>query len=65
MPVVSAHDGEPTGTDAQPTDGTAEDWASWMRAHMTDQMGADAIAWMGPHMGLSVDEMAGQMPVAA
>jgi hypothetical protein len=56
-PAVSAHGDEPT-VDDHPDDATADEWAAWMEAHMTDHMGADGVAWMESHMGVTVEEMA-------
>ncbi|WP_254538771.1 hypothetical protein [Halomarina litorea] len=60
-PVVSAHGNETTADDAPPYDGTADDWAAWMEAHMTEHMGSGAVEWMEAHMGGTVDEMAQDM----
>ena len=60
-PVVSAHGNETTADDAPPYDGTADDWAAWMEAHMTEHMGPGAVEWMEAHMGVTVDEMAQDM----
>ncbi|MDS0474643.1 hypothetical protein [Natrinema sp. 1APR25-10V2] len=62
-PVVSAHGNETTANDAPPYDGnaTADDWAAWMEAQMTEHMGPDSVEWMESHMGATVDEMAQDM----
>ncbi|WP_137285878.1 hypothetical protein [Halorussus salinisoli] len=60
-PVVSAHGNETTGDDAPPYDGTADDWAGWMEAQMTEHMGPSAVEWMESHMDVTVDEMAQDM----
>ncbi|MDS0223267.1 hypothetical protein NDI54_18145 [Haloarcula sp. S1AR25-5A] len=60
-PVVSAH-GTDTTTDGAPTDNaTADDWAAWMEAQMTEHMGPGSVEWMESHMGVTVDEMAQDM----
>lgn len=61
VPAVSAHGNETTADDAPPYDGTADDWATWMEAHMIDHMGPGSVEWMENHMGLTVDEMAEDM----
>ncbi len=60
-PVVSAHGNETTADDAPPYNGTADDWAGWMEAQMTEHMGPGAVEWMESHMGVTVDEMAQDM----
>lgn len=59
--VVSAHGTDSTTDDQPPYTGTAHEWAAWMEAHMTGQMGPGAVEWMESHMGVSLDEMAGYM----
>ena len=60
-PVVSAH-GDETAADDAPTDNTtADEWATWMEAQMTEHMGPGAVEWMESHMGVTVDEMAQDM----
>jgi hypothetical protein len=59
--VVSAHGDDPTADDAPPYNGTADDWAAWMEAHMTEHMGPGSVEWMESHMGVTVDEMARDM----
>ena len=61
VPTVSAHGNATTADDAPPYDGTADDWATWMEAHMIDHMGPGSVEWMENHMGLTVDEMAEDM----
>jgi len=60
-PVVSAHTDESTADDAPLDGGTADDWAAWMEAHMTDYHGPEAVDWMESHMGVTVDRMAQDM----
>lgn len=61
LPVVSAHGNETTADDAPTTNATADEWATWMGAEMTEHMGPGAVEWMESHMGLTVDEMAQDM----
>ena len=56
-PVVSAHGTGPTADEAPSYNATAEGWATWMEAQMTDHMGPDSVEWMEAHMGVPVDEM--------
>lgn len=63
-PVVSAHGNETTADDAPTSDETADDWAAWMKAQMTEHMGPDSVEWMESHMGVTVDEMAGATAAA-
>ena len=60
-PVVSAHGDETTANDAPPDNATADEWATWMEAQMTEHMGPGAVEWMESHMGVTVDEMAQDM----
>ena len=60
-PVVSAHGNDTTADDAPSSDGTADDWATWMEAQMTEHMGPGAVEWMESHTGVTVDEMAQNM----
>jgi hypothetical protein len=60
-PVVSAHDNDTTADDAPTDNATADDWATWMEAQMTEHMGPGAVEWMESHMGVTVDEMAQDM----
>jgi hypothetical protein len=60
-PLVSAHGTDTTADDAPPYDGTADDWAAWMEAQMTEHMGPGSVEWMESHMGVTVDEMAQDM----
>ena len=65
-PAVSAHGDEPvreneTATDGTPVDGETATWATWMEAHMTDQMGPNAVDQMETFTGVTVDEMAREM----
>jgi len=60
-PVVSAHGNDTTADDARPSD-EADDWAVWMEAQMTEHMGPGSVEWMESHMGVTVDEMAQDMP---
>lgn len=61
--AVTAHDddGETTGHDDAPVNGSAADWAAWMEQHMTEHMGADAAAQMQEQMGMSYEEMGEHM----
>jgi hypothetical protein len=60
-PVVSAHGNETTADDASTDTTTADEWATWMEAQMTDHMGPGSVEWMESHMGVTVDEMAQDM----
>jgi hypothetical protein len=60
-PVVSAHGNDTTADDAPSDNATADEWATWMEAQMTDHMGPGAVEWMESHMGVTVDEMAQDM----
>ncbi|WP_436926693.1 hypothetical protein [Halosimplex amylolyticum] len=60
-PVVSAHGNDTTADDAPANNATADDWATWMEAQMTEHMGPGAVEWMESHMGVTVDEMAQDM----
>ncbi|EMA58416.1 hypothetical protein [Halorubrum lipolyticum] len=66
VPMVSAHgnataDDAPIADDVPPSDATADDWAVWMEAQMTEHMGPDGVEWMESHAGATVDEMARDM----
>ncbi|WP_335999353.1 hypothetical protein [Halorientalis halophila] len=61
VPVASAHGTDTTADDAHPSDGTADEWAAWMEAQMTEHMGPGSVEWMESHMGVTVDEMAQDM----
>ncbi len=56
-PVVSAHGNDTTADDAHTDNATADDWATWMEAQMTEHMGPGSVEWMESHMGVTVDEM--------
>ena len=56
-PVVSAHGNETTADDAPRDDTTADEWATWMEAQMTEHMGPGSVEWMESHMGVTLDEM--------
>jgi hypothetical protein len=60
-PVVSAHGTDTTADDAPTVNATADDWAAWMEAQMTEHMGPGSVEWMESHMGVTVDEMAQDM----
>jgi hypothetical protein len=60
-PVVSAHGNDTTADDALTNNATADDWAAWMEAQMTEHMGPGSVEWMESHMGVTVDEMAQDM----
>jgi hypothetical protein len=60
-PLVSAHGTDTAADDAPPYDGTADDRAAWMEAHMTEHMGPGSVEWMESHIGVTVDEMAQDM----
>ena len=60
-PVASAHGNDTTADDA-PTDNGEDDWATWMEAQMAEHMGPEGVEWMESHMGVTVDEMAQDMP---
>ena len=60
-PVVSAHGNETTADDVPTDNTTADEWATWMEAQMTEHMGPGAVEWMESHMGVTVDEMAQDM----
>ena len=60
-PAVSAHGEASTAYDAPPDNATAEEWATWMDAQMTDHMGPGATEWMESHMGVTVEEMGQDM----
>jgi hypothetical protein len=46
VPAVSAHGTDTAADDAPPYNGTADDWAAWMEAHVTDHMGpGSASGW--------------------
>jgi hypothetical protein len=60
-PVVSAHGTDTTADDAPTDNATADDWAAWMEAQMTEHMGPGSVEWMETHMGVTVDEMAQDM----
>jgi len=60
-PVVSAHGTDTTADDAPTDNATADDWAVWMEAQMTEHMGPGSVEWMESHMGVTVDEMAQDM----
>ena len=57
-PAVSAHDNATTADDAPTDNATADEWATWMEAQMTEHMGPGSVEWMESHMGVTVDEMA-------
>ncbi len=60
-PVVSAHGTDTTADDAPTDNATADDWAAWMEAQMTEHMGPGSVEWMETHMGVTVDEMGQDM----
>ena len=60
-PVVSAHGIDTTADDAPTDNATADDWATWMEAQMTEHMGPESVEWMESHMGVTVDEMGQDM----
>ena len=60
-PVVSTHGTDTTADDAPTDNATADDWAAWMEAQMTEHMGPGSVEWMETHMGVTVDEMAQDM----
>lgn len=65
-PAVSAHGNDTAADDsaaddAPPYDGSADEWAAWMEAWMTEHMGPGTVEWMESHMGVTVDEMARDM----
>ncbi|MCD2203968.1 hypothetical protein [Halobacterium sp. KA-6] len=60
-PMVSAHGTNTTVDDAPTDNATADDWAAWMEAQMTEHMGPGSVEWMESHMGGTVDEMAQDM----
>jgi len=63
-PLASAHGPGPTATAANetpPYNGTTDDWAAWMEAHMAEHMGPGAVEWMEAHMGLTVEQMSEHM----
>jgi hypothetical protein len=60
-PVVSAHGTDTTADDTPTDNATADDWAAWMEAQMTEHMGPGSVEWMESHMGVTVDEMAQDM----
>lgn len=57
-PVVSAHGNDTTADDAPTDNATADEWATWMEAQITDHMGSSSVERRGSHMGVTVDEMA-------
>jgi len=61
IPAVSAHATDTAADDAPPYNGTANGWAGWMEAHMTEHMGPGSVEWMESHMGLTVEEMGQDM----
>jgi len=61
VPVVSAHGNDTTADDAPTENATADEWATWMEAQMTEHMGPGSDEWMESHMGVTVDEMAQAM----
>ncbi|AUV84506.1 hypothetical protein C2R22_23470 (plasmid) [Salinigranum rubrum] len=61
VPAVSAHGTDTAADDTPPYNGTADDWAAWMEAQMTEHMGPGSVEWMESHMGVTVDEMAQDM----
>ena len=60
---VTAHDndGNTTGHDDAPVNGSAADWAAWMEQHMTEHVGADAATQMQDRMGMNYEEMGEHM----
>ena len=60
---VAAHgnDGNTTGHDDAPENGSAADWATWMEQHVTERTGADAAAQMREQMGMSSEEVGEHM----
>ncbi|EMA61374.1 hypothetical protein [Halorubrum lipolyticum] len=66
-PAVSAHGNVTSGDSVSaadgvpPSDATADDWAVWMEAQMTEHMGPDGVEWMESNAGVTVDEMARNM----
>ncbi|MFC6987560.1 hypothetical protein ACFQJD_02200 [Haloplanus sp. GCM10025708] len=60
-PVVSAHGNDTTADDAPTDNTTADEWATWMEAQMTEHMGPGSVEWMESHMGVTVNEMAQDM----
>lgn len=60
---VVAHDtdGNTTGHDDAPENGSAAEWAEWMEQHMIEHMGADVAAQMQEHMPMTYEEMGEHM----
>ncbi|WP_225336061.1 hypothetical protein [Halomicrobium urmianum] len=57
-PVASAHGDDTTADDAPTDDTSADEWATWMEAQMTEHLGSGSVEWMESHMGVTVGEMA-------
>ena len=57
-PVVSAHSTDTTADDTPTDNATADQWAIWMEAQMTEHMGPGSIEWMESQMGVTVEGMA-------
>ena len=60
-PVVSAHGTDTTADDTPTENATADGWAIWMEAQMSEHMGPSSVEWMESHMGVTIDEMAQDM----
>lgn len=56
-PAVSAHGNDTTADDTPTDNATADDWATWMEAQMTEHMGPGSVEWMESHTGVTVNEM--------